>query len=739
MAGVTFIKSGHGQNKLMRSLERILEEAHSSGELRLIGRKLKDFPNSGGKYNLSDTVFADLSKNRFVELPVEITEFYFLEKLLLYHNIIRNIPDTVVYLQCLRYLDLSRNQLSALPSAVCQLPLEVLLVANNRLTALPKEVGLTRTLMELDASCNEVALLPPQLGDLPVLRSLDLRQNLLAEIPVELMYLKLERLDISCNRIVTLPTELRGMSSLVHLELSNNPLMSPPASLCRRGRVHVFKFLEIKAMKDDKKRGFLSDELRRTHRVAGHLSDLRQANGISAEPHHKRYTVDSGYSTCDGLDKFLTQDVRPEEESRITKRVVGHARLPSDARSNGSVSGSSTPSTISPGESVSMEDELDKAMLLQSQLEKKHIKRISPDDNTTLKSQSLKSSLRPANDGLEHLRNGNGVLPCHEDSKKPLEHIQTYREYKEALRQQRSQDVYRPRQSAESSTNYEESTPIASSTPHVQNRIDASVTHVGHSAISEDSFVNSRPVQKVTPTRNCSSVTFQAAPLAQADSPLLNGSRSDGPAEPLPGDLFVKPGSPTKTSTACSGRMSGPKLVTASVGYVAPVPSACRLGSAGSRSPKLGPSRTRVAWNQDIPPEKLSFTMRREFDKAREEAELIDQLRSIIETRLKMSLPDDMAPALSDGVVLCHLANHVRPRSVASIHVPSPAVPKLTMARCRRNVDNFLEACRKIGVEEGLICCASDVLEGRGLVQVAITVVELLRFFQPRSPGHMVA
>lgn len=39
-----------------------------------------------------------------------------------------------------------------------------------------------------------------------------------------------------------------------------------------------------------------------------------------------------------------------------------------------------------------------------------------------------------------------------------------------------------------------------------------------------------------------------------------------------------------------------------------------------------------------------------------------------------MSLPEDMGPALMDGVVLCHLANHVRPRSVASIHVPSPAV-----------------------------------------------------------------
>lgn len=39
-----------------------------------------------------------------------------------------------------------------------------------------------------------------------------------------------------------------------------------------------------------------------------------------------------------------------------------------------------------------------------------------------------------------------------------------------------------------------------------------------------------------------------------------------------------------------------------------------------------------------------------------------------------MNLPEDMAPALADGVVLCHLANNLRPRSVSSIHVPSPTV-----------------------------------------------------------------
>jgi hypothetical protein len=59
-----------------------------------------------------------------------------------------------------------------------------------------------------------------------------------------------------------------------------------------------------------------------------------------------------------------------------------------------------------------------------------------------------------------------------------------------------------------------------------------------------------------------------------------------------------------------------------------------------------------VSWNRDVPTEKLSFTMRREFDKQKEEEELIKQLRSILESKLKISLPDEISPALCDGVVL---------------------------------------------------------------------------------------
>lgn len=45
-----------------------------------------------------------------------------------------------------------------------------------------------------------------------------------------------------------------------------------------------------------------------------------------------------------------------------------------------------------------------------------------------------------------------------------------------------------------------------------------------------------------------------------------------------------------------------------------------------------------------------------------------------LEAQLKIRLPEDLGQALSNGALLCQLANHVRPRSVSTIHVPSPAV-----------------------------------------------------------------
>ncbi|KAK7793709.1 hypothetical protein R5R35_007868 [Gryllus longicercus] len=755
MAIIASSMSGHLPSQLTRSLERILEEAHLSGELKLTGRKLKDFPNSRGKYDLSDTVIADLSKNRFGELPVEVTEFCSLERLLLYHNTIRSIPDTVVYLQSLVYLDLSRNQLSILPSSLCQLPLEVLLVSNNKLVSLPEEIGRIKTLAELDVSCNEIAHLPRQIGELPALRYLNLRRNLLSELPAEVTELSLERLDISSNRISKLPIELRNMSTLVELHLGNNPMTSPPSYLCTRGRVHIFKYLEIQAIKEDKKKGILNEEIRRVHRKVSHLSDARFTNGIMPDGRPKRYTSDSGYSTSE--DKRWSQEIRGMEDlgkmKGIWPRQEGLTIPVKVPDTNGSCSGTSTPSTISPGDSPNLEDELTKAIMESRQMDKDDSRRTCTKEGMKTANGSPRFSSNSVNKvvsngpalspSTEVFMNGNGLVPNVEDSKKPLEHIQTYREYKEALRQQRSQDVYRPRLPATSenpSDGLRQQNAFNQEEEMSQMRMDIQKSS---RQILEESM-NKRPVQKVIPSRNGSAVHFQEPPTNSSPT-LVNGNRGlDSSA-----GCYIKPSSPIKTpttlaqvpgSSANSGTPGSPRLVTASIVYANSVPASSNgsrnPSQTGPRSPKIGSSRG-IPWNRDVPPDKLSFTMRREFDKAREEAELTEQLRNCIETRLKMALPDDISSALADGVVLCHLANHVRPRSVASIHVPSPAVPKLTMARCRRNVDNFLEACRRIGVDEALICCASDVLEGRGTVQVAITVTELLKFHQPRSPTHV--
>ena len=48
-----------------------------------------------------------------------------------------------------------------------------------------------------------------------------------------------------------------------------------------------------------------------------------------------------------------------------------------------------------------------------------------------------------------------------------------------------------------------------------------------------------------------------------------------------------------------------------------------------------------------------------------------------IESRLKVSLPDDLPASLADGVVLCHLINHIRKGMIPSIHIPSAGVVRI--------------------------------------------------------------
>jgi len=112
------------------------------------------------------------------------------------------------------------------------------------------------------------------------------------------------------------------------------------------------------------------------------------------------------------------------------------------------------------------------------------------------------------------------------------------------------------------------------------------------------------------------------------------------------------------------------------------IPTARALSVPSNRSRSQSQQQTNVTSNghsihqggtyQGHP--SVNFTQKREAERIAVQDSHINHLRQQIESRLKVSLGDDLAASLADGVVLCHIANHVSPRAVSSIHVPSPAV-----------------------------------------------------------------
>lgn len=172
---------------------------------------------------------------------------------------------------------------------------------------------------------------------------------------LEITNLLLVSLDISCNKISALPVELRSMSSLVDLELCNNPLSSPPASLCVRGLVHVFKYLETVALKEKTNGscGIISYDgnttLRRT-------ITPRHGNSLVDGQKNRRQHVDSGYSTSDGLDKKWLQDSGSNiiDINTSSKYSPTPLHIRTDNNHLTIHSGTSTPSTISPTSNAMM-------------------------------------------------------------------------------------------------------------------------------------------------------------------------------------------------------------------------------------------------------------------------------------------------------------------------------------------------------------------------------------------------
>uniref|UniRef100_UPI0037E79A4A leucine-rich repeat and calponin homology domain-containing protein 1 isoform X3 n=1 Tax=Semicossyphus pulcher TaxID=241346 RepID=UPI0037E79A4A len=660
-----------------RGLERALEEAAASGVLTLSSRKLKEFPRTAANHDLSDTVEADLSKNRLADVPSEVTHLVALETLNLYHNCIRTIPDSLIGLQSLTSLNLSRNQLGVLPACLCGLPLRVLNASNNKLVSLPESIGQLQRLMELDISCNEITALPRHIGRLKALRELNVRRNLLCVLPEDLADLPLVKFDFSCNKVSTIPVCYRKMKQLQSLQLENNPLQSPPAQICIKGKVHIFKYLSIEACRSDKMPDSLYlpviERLSLQRPTAGSVEDMEQ---------QKKQDSDSGVGSDNG-DKRLSATEPSDEDSLSLNVPMSH---------------------ITEEEGISKDDSSEHISSLTADTNSDSVRLIEESPTEALRDQFSYRDSALSTRFVNYIKGRTAAdfdepLRIEEDSHWPTDrmskvtgstelHIDMINQLKEAV--ELLQDPSRV------------------------------------SAEQDDlSGVQLYPVEMVTVEESLNGQDSDdgiTTPKRDERSPVSGHPSFHSPV------FGLKPRS-APPSLPCSPPPSclAPSLLS----------QASPLHRETSRSHEDGGVHSGVFLRSHKSLESVDpqFTMRRKMEQLREELELMEQLRDSIESRLKVVLPEDLGSSLMDGVVLCHLANHIRPRSVGSIHVPSPAVPKLSMAKCRRNVENFLDACRKIGVAEDKLCLPHHILEEKGLVKVGITVQALVDEGPPNTPS----
>uniref|UniRef100_A0A8C5NPT1 Leucine rich repeats and calponin homology domain containing 3 n=1 Tax=Junco hyemalis TaxID=40217 RepID=A0A8C5NPT1_JUNHY len=674
-----------------RSLDRALEEAAISGTLSLSGRKLRDYPRaSAANHDLSDTTQADLSRNRLSELPAEACHFVSLETLNLYQNCIRYIPEAVLNLQSLTFLNISRNQLSTLPVHLCSLPLKVLIASNNKLVSIPEEIGRLRQLTELDVSCNEIQTIPPQIGSLESLRDLNVRRNNLVRLPEELAELPLIRLDFSCNKITTIPVCYRNLRHLQSIMLENNPLQSPPAQICIKGKIHIFKYLNIEACK-----------------IAPDLPDYDRRPMGFGSCHEELYSsrpygaLDSGFNSVDSGDKRWSGNEPTDEFSDLPLRVAEFTKEQRLRRESQYQENRGSAVVINGGVEHDL-DQIDYIDSCATEEEEEEVRQPRCQDTDSLSSQFMAY--------IDQRRVSNESSPVKPGSIRDFQRTEDSRRH---LHQNRDTDELRRPETLNLMQDREHQI-LRSYVDRTERPLPDSPYFLSlsshHTQVpGADSELQRRHIERTRREAQLAALQYEEERMRtkqiqrEAVLDFVKHKASLSPQKQSPMDSesddrsTISPGSPTAQTAVASS-------------------STCALSPA----------------NDSADPRVRQNSKQRE-----EELELIEQLRKNIESRLKVSLPSDLGAALTDGVVLCHLANHVRPRSVPSIHVPSPAVPKLTMAKCRRNVENFLEACRRIGVPQEQLCLPLHILEEKGLTQVAVTVQALLELAPPKQqPLH---
>ncbi|CAF4350701.1 unnamed protein product [Rotaria sp. Silwood2] len=692
-------------HNLSRSIERALDEAAYTGELVLNGRKLREFPNysyTNNKCDLSDTILADLSRNHFIEFPRILCSFFSLERLNLYHNVIKSIPEQIIQIRMLKILDLSRNQLAYIPPQLCKLPnLEVLIINNNKLVSLPEEIGQLERLIELDVNSNDITQIPYQIGTLSTLRTLNIRRNMIIELPTELCALKLIHFDCSYNRIIRLPLNLREMNSLIELNVEHNPLEIPPASICTLGLLHIMRFLLIEAIKEEKRRGILTEyEINEKYKNSFSYQTLKNLQ-CGTKMRKTVVPSDSGYLTTEGNEKTIGDELARQKAEYERKKYQAQQL---------------------------------KRHLLQQLGETENQRAKAREVARRLHDEKLAKMEKQREDARRKMENSKNMQLFNFSSKDDYQKPRSWLTSNKATltRQLSTSESTTPIQILNETmlinsmnnkntddNTYQRSISIENATIDEYLKRSNRAVSVEPNLISGGNDIKHFYQQKILP--NGSTIQYDSTIITNRQFTLSSETMDQSTtssqslmASPNNGytrtDLSDKSLSPQQNRLT-KLRYFDDRQINSTVANVPGFHMQPRMNSLTNGQYQQSPL--------DNPGVNPAFTIRRHLLQAKEDYMLIEQMKKTIEELVKVALPDDITYALSDGVVLCHFINQIRPRAVQSIHVPSQAVPKLSLAKCRRNVENFIEASRRLGVPEADLCTPQDIIEEKNTVRLA--------------------
>ncbi|KAK1889890.1 Leucine-rich repeat and calponin like domain containing protein 4 [Dissostichus eleginoides] len=560
--------------------------------------------------------------------------------------------------------DLSKNRLCELPEELCQfISVETLSLYHNGMRSLSSSLGNLQALTYLNLS------LPPSVFQLPLLRVLIVSNNKLCSLPASIYSLThLRQLDVSCNELQGLPAELGQLESLRDLNLRRNQLTTLPEEIS-----------ELPLVRLDVSCNRIS-HVPLCYRHLRHLQTvLLDNNPLQMPPaqicskgkyHIFKYL---NMEACKRNQEELERHLRPtgfnsclSEQELFTGQFGGL-----DSGFNSVDSGSKRWSG-----NESADDFSERSLRLaevsrdQRNLEEEEEEEEEEEHRSPLEANKV-------NGDAGHVDFIDSSVTEEEEMRM---HPPTPPLTAPPLEQSESSS---PSQSHDSTT--------CRSSLHVDERERLQQQQRDKASLLKSSTKTGSHVAPAPQTgsssaggspENSSSLTGLRQRCASADQmsaappPTLlqrSSSRSDVPSSPK----TSSPPGQTQRPNSFLFRASSRTNVK---------PTVFTLGESGRSE---------------------SRTMLRS---PKEERADITQLRKTLESRLKVSLPEDLGEALTNGTVLCQLVNQIRVRSVSIIHIPSPAVPKLSSAKCRLNVENFLSACRKLGVSERDVCVCSDVL-----------------------------